>query len=104
MRARWALMLAAAVTVVLAAGTGAASATDPVELGAGTFVVDQVDALDDAELDAAEERLSGLYDSTGADLFVVFVDEFTNPADRQQWADAVAQGNGLGPSQYLLAV
>ncbi|MCR2828114.1 TPM domain-containing protein, partial [Microbacterium sp. zg.Y909] len=51
-----------------------------------------------------EDRLDGLYDATGVDLFVVLVDEFTNPSDRQEWADAVAFGNGLGQTQYLLAI
>ncbi|WP_193307772.1 TPM domain-containing protein, partial [Mycobacterium tuberculosis] len=32
------------------------------------------------------------------------VDDFTNPSDSAAWADQVAEGNGLGPSQYLLAI
>jgi len=35
---------------------------------------------------------------------VVYVDEFTNPADAQTWADQTATDNGLGANQYLLAV
>ncbi|WP_316294183.1 TPM domain-containing protein, partial [Clavibacter michiganensis] len=42
--------------------------------------------------------------STGLDLWVVFVDEFTNPSDSADWATDTADQNGLGPTQYLLAV
>jgi hypothetical protein len=103
MRARWAAALMAATAVALGISGGAAWATDPVTLGAG-HVLDDVGALSAAETDAAEAELTQLYDSTGSDLYVVFVDEFTNPANSQQWADSVAESNGLGPSQYLLAV
>lgn len=103
MRVRWAVALAAAMTAAAMAAGGAAWATDPVELGAG-YIVDQVGALDASQAQAAETRLADLYESTGVDLYVVFVDEFTNPSDSQQWADAVARQGGLGPTQYLLAV
>ncbi|GAA1985718.1 TPM domain-containing protein [Microbacterium pumilum] len=103
MRARWAVALTAVLVAVVVSAGGAAWATDPVELGVG-HVVDQVEALDPTETAAAEDRLTQLYESTGTDLYVVFVDEFTNPENSQQWADTVAQLGGLGPSQYLLAV
>lgn len=103
MRARWAATLTAALVVALTAIGGSAGATDPVDLGSG-YVVDQVGALSPSELDAAEAELSELFSSTGADLYVVFVDDFTAPSDSEQWANTVAAENGLGPSQYLLAV
>src|SRR5690606_18285347 len=53
---------------------------------------------------AAELRLQDLASEGEADLFVVFVDDFTDPPNAQQWADAVAMDNGLGPQQYLLAI
>lgn len=102
MRARWVAALGAAWGLVLAGAGGAAWATDPVELGAGR-VVDQVDALG-GQLNAVENRLDELFDDTGLDLYVVYVDEFTNPSNRQEWADQVALDNGLGTTQYLLAV
>lgn len=103
MRARWAAALLAAAAVALTMTGGPASATDPVDLGAG-YIVDRVGALSTPEAEQAETELRQVYDSTGADLYVVFVDEFTNPSNSQQWADAVAEQNGLGPAQYLLAV
>ncbi|WP_019181278.1 TPM domain-containing protein [Microbacterium yannicii] len=103
MRARWVAALTAAAAVALTAITGSAWATDPVPLGSG-YVTDDAQVLSAGEVDDAQARLESLSEATDAQLYVVFVDDFTNPADRQQWADAVAQENGLGPVQYLLAV
>ncbi|WP_404431987.1 TPM domain-containing protein [Microbacterium lacus] len=103
MRAGWAVSLTAVVTLMLATLAGGASATDPVSLGS-QYVVDEVGALSDAQATAAESRLESLYESTGVDLYVVIVDAFTNPTNSQDWADAVAESNGLGPTQYLLAI
>ncbi|QKJ19937.1 TPM domain-containing protein [Microbacterium hominis] len=103
MRVRWTAATAAAIGLALAAGATAAVATPPVDLGTG-YVVDQADVLDAGEEAAAQARLEETLAATGADLYVVFVDTFTDPANSQEWADEVAALNGLGPSQYLLAV
>lgn len=111
MRARWAPALTAfrgAVIALLAgailvAGTAAASATPPVTLGAG-YVLDDVGALSAAQEADAQARLEQLKADTGLDLWVVFVDEFTDPSASEGWANSTAEANGLGPTQYLLAV
>ncbi|MET0736192.1 MAG: TPM domain-containing protein [Microbacterium sp.] len=103
MRARWAMSLTAALSILLAGAAGAAHATDPVTLGSG-FVVDDADALTPAEEQAAQERLQKLSEDTDVDLWVVYVDTFTDPADAADWANQTADQNGLGPNQYLLAV
>jgi len=103
MRAGWAVTLTAVVTLMLATLAGGASATDPVSLGS-QYVVDEVGVLSNSQAAAAESRLESLYSSTGVDLYVVIVDEFTNPTNSQEWADSVAENNGLGPTQYLLAI
>lgn len=103
MRRRWGAALASAVAIAVTAIGGAAHATDPVELSSG-YVFDQVGALTDEQAGAAQVELSELYTDSGADLYVVFVDEFTDPASSEDWANTVADINGLGPSQYLLAV
>jgi hypothetical protein len=95
-----ALTLAALTSLFTATG---ASATDPVTLDAG-YVTDDAGVLSASEADALETRLQELTENSSADLFVVFVDEFTSPSDRVGWADTVATRNGLGPEQYLLAV
>jgi uncharacterized membrane protein YgcG len=103
MRARslWAL---ATITAALVLGTPAAAlATDPVQLGSGR-VLDEAGVLagsDSAEIESAIDTLNA---DSGADLWVVYVDEFTNPSDAAEWTNSTAEANGLGPSQYLLAV
>lgn len=91
------------MAVLLSITAAPASATDPVTLDAA-YVLDEVEALSAADEAAADARLAELYESTGVDLYAVFVDDFTNPSNRNEWADAVAFENGLGQSQYLLAV
>lgn len=104
MKTRW-LALSAAV-VAVAAGllpSGAASATDPLTLDSG-YVTDAAGVLSASEKNAVETRLQELTENSSADLFVVFVDEFTSPSDRVEWADTTATRSNLGPDQYLLAI
>ncbi|WP_279234813.1 TPM domain-containing protein [Microbacterium sp. SS28] len=103
MRARRTLALTAALSLLFAGGAVAASATPPVQLESNR-VVDEAGALSSSDAATAEERLRQLSDETEADLWVVYVDEFTDPSSREEWANQTAQDNGLGPNQYLLAV
>lgn len=104
MKTRW-LALSAAVLAATAGllSSGAASATDPLTLDSG-YVTDDAGVLSASEKDAVEERLQELTENSSADLFVVFVDEFTSPSGRVEWADATATRSNLGPDQYLLAI
>lgn len=113
MRARRALALTtvlktvitgAVITGAMVLGTGLpASATPPVTLGS-TYVLDDVDVLSAAEESEAQARLTQFKADTGLDLWVVYVDEFTDPSGAEDWANQTALDNGLGPTQYLLAV
>ncbi|HYH47347.1 MAG TPA: TPM domain-containing protein, partial [Thermoanaerobaculia bacterium] len=103
MRARGAMTLAAGLAVLLSMTALPASATDPVQLGT-EYVFDDSDVLTPAEEAEAEARLEQLRAETGVDLWVVFVDEFTNPSSAEDWGNQTAEANGLGPTQYLLAV
>ena len=108
MRARWAPALTTALgavisTLLIIGSAGAASATTPVTLGSG-YVLDDVDALSSSEEAQAQTRLEQLKTDTGLDLWVVYVDEFTDPSNSEDWANTTAETNGLGPTQYLLAV
>ncbi len=103
MRARWTAALTATVSVVFATIGGAAWASDPVELGAG-YVVDEAGVLSSGESAAAQARLEQLKSETGLDLYVAYVDDFSNPDDNADWANTTAENNDLGVSQYLLAV
>jgi hypothetical protein len=97
-------LLSVALLTGLLATTGAlaASADEPVELGS-THVVDSAGVLggDTADIEAAAAEL---YDTEGIDLYVVYVDEFSNPTDAAEWANTTAENNNLGPTDYLLAV
>lgn len=104
MTKRWLALAALTLAAVAGAFTAsAASATDPLALDAG-YVTDQAGVLSADEEAAVEARLQELTDNSSADLFVVLVDDFTNPSDSVEWADTVAQNNGLGTDQYLLAI
>ncbi len=104
MTKRWLTLAAlamAAVTGVFSAS--AAFATDPLTLDSG-YVTDQADVLSADEEATVEARLKDLTANSNTDLFVVLVDEFTKPSDGPAWADTVAEKNGIGTEQYLLAI
>jgi uncharacterized membrane protein YgcG len=108
MRSRWAPALTTALSALFAAvlvvgAANSAAATPPVTLGSG-YVLDDVGALSASQEAQAQTRLEQLKSDTGLDLWVVYVDEFTDPADSEEWANTTAEQNGLGPTQYLLAV
>ena len=102
MRRAWATVLAV-LAMVVAGPVAAASATDPIPLG-DSFVADEAGVLSGGQLSGADATLAKLETDTGISLYVALVPEFTNPSDRNAWADAVAQDNGLGDRQYLLAI
>lgn len=104
MRLRWAAALASvAVVAVTAIGGSIAQATPPVSLPSG-YVLDDAGVLSATEEAEAQSRLEQLKSDTGLDLWVVYVDVFTDPADAADWANQTAEDNGLGVTQYLLAV
>ena len=81
----------------------AASAVPPPPLGSG-YVLDSADVLSSAEEAEVQARMTRLAERTGLDLWVVYVDEFTQPAAAVDWANETANLNNLGPHQYVLAV
>ncbi|WP_243227080.1 TPM domain-containing protein [Microbacterium sp. CIAB417] len=102
MRPRWAYALVAALAAVFLVAAPAA-ATPPVELGA-SYVNDQAGVLGDAERAQVEDRLERLAETDNLNLWVVYVDRFSNPSDAEDWATRTAEQGGLGPNQYLLAI
>lgn len=104
MRTRMTVVLGLIVAMFASVfAASAAVATPPVTMSSG-FVTDEAGALSSGELDAANARLSELAGSGDADLYFVFVDEFTDPSSGDAWADEVATENSLGVDQYLIAV
>ena len=99
---RW--LVAAVIGAGWALIAGAvAEAVPPVPLGVER-VTDAAGVLSPDAERSANEQLSEASAATGIDLYVVFVGEFSDPSDRVAWADRTAELNGLGDTQYLLAV
>ncbi|MGO2050062.1 MAG: TPM domain-containing protein [Microbacterium sp.] len=98
-------IVAGLIAAALASGwaASAAVATSPVTLDSG-FVTDEAQVLSSTEIDDVNSRLSALADAEGGDLYVVFVDEFTDPSDSVDWTDQTAIDNGLATDQYLVAI
>lgn len=94
------LILAMFVPVWLA---GSAAATSPVTLSS-EFVTDEAGVFSSGELSSANARLTELAAADGGDLYVVFVDEFSDPSGSTEWTDQTAIDNSLGTDQYLIAV
>ncbi|TQJ32601.1 TPM domain-containing protein [Microbacterium sp. SLBN-146] len=103
MRSRWSAALATALLLTAVGAPAAAWATDPVTLSS-SYVLDEAGVLDSGATATVEERLTRLSSETDVDLWVVYVDEFTDPSSAEDWANTTADLNGLGPNQYLLAV
>ncbi|PPG91993.1 hypothetical protein C5C39_04805 [Rathayibacter sp. AY1F3] len=95
-----ALLIAAVLALVPAT---AATAESPVSFSSST-VLDSVGVLSSGETTEIEQASRALYDQHRVQLFVAFVDSFTDPSDRAAWADETATRNGLGTDDVLLAV
>ncbi|MCC2029264.1 TPM domain-containing protein [Microbacterium sp. YMB-B2] len=104
MRTRVAVVLGLIVAVLASGWTASAAlAVPPSTLDSG-YVTDEAGVLSSGEADAVNTRLSELAQGEGGDLFVVFVDSFTDPSDSKAWADETAAQNNLDIDQYLIAV
>ena len=95
------LALVAGAALALAA-PAAAWAEDPVDFGS-TPIVDTVGALG-GSTDEVLSAIDRAADSGGRQLFVAYVDEFTNPEAADAWANDTAVANNMGAEDYLLAV
>ncbi|GAA5166440.1 TPM domain-containing protein [Ornithinimicrobium tianjinense] len=98
---------AAALTFVVGALVAAppASAEEPLNLQESVY--DPADALSSAEEARAQEEIDQLREETGLQLFVAFVDEFTDSGeqvDGPTWAELTAEASGLGTGDLVLAV
>ena len=101
MKARFITVFALAACLTLLA-TSPALADDPVQLD-GAYVADSAGVLG-GDNSSVISSLDSLYEQAGIQLFVVYVDEFTNPSAPIDWANATADANGLGNDDLLLAV
>lgn len=81
-----------------------AHATDPVEIPPGTFVVDEADALTDAQAEELHEGIRNLQSEHGATLFVIYVPSFESPAEPESWVQSVAEQKQMGTNDSILAI
>lgn len=91
------------IALIQTAANRAVSAQPPIALG-GHRIVDSggvLDAAGTASLTAAITRLRAAHN---LNLYVAYVPAFSSPAQAQAWADATADENRLGQTDYLLAV
>ncbi|WP_279399744.1 TPM domain-containing protein [Agromyces soli] len=96
------LLALGAVLTAVALPAGIAHAEDPVSFGSSP-VVDQAGVLGD-ELASVEQALVDAGERSGRQLYVAYVDEFTNPSSAVEWAADTAVGANMGAEDYLLAV
>ncbi|WP_284439045.1 TPM domain-containing protein [Herbiconiux aconitum] len=101
LRSLFAVVVAAIGLSVLAPALPA-FAGDPVDLN-GAYILDESGVLGSDQA-ALQDALDTLSTEHGVNLFVVYTDSFTNPSDRQQWANDVAEKNQFGTNDVLLAV
>ena len=81
-----------------------AQAADPVTIPPGTFVVDESDVLSSSQEDELEQQVRQLQSEHGASLFIIYVPSFENPAEPDQWVEAVAEQKQLGTNDNILAI
>ncbi|MFK5633310.1 MULTISPECIES: TPM domain-containing protein [unclassified Ornithinimicrobium] len=100
-----AVALLVAMVVVTVVAVPPASAEDPLNLPGP--VHDPVDALSPADEEQAIEDIDALREETGLQLFVVFVDRFTDggeEVDGPTWAELTSDASGMGTGDLVLAV
>jgi hypothetical protein len=95
-------VLGLSVTALLGSAT-AASAVPPVTIPPGQFVVDEAGVLG-SETEEVRSAITETRQESGYTLFVVYVDEFTNPSDRTEWGNEVVAKRNLGEREALLSI
>lgn len=99
------LTLGAMVGVLLAGvGVGAAYATDPGPLTGSGHITDSSDVLSPSQEETLNEELEKLAAGSGAELFVVFIDSYTNPSGDIEWTERTRNGNNFSDRQYLISI
>lgn len=93
----------AAVTV----GSGLAlapAAHAVVDVPPGSFVVDEAQVLSSAEESQLTQDIASMRSEDGQNLYVIYIDRFTNPDNPDQWAKEAAESIGWGSNDSVLVV
>lgn len=105
-RTRYAAALAAGVAAGLVAVGSPAWAEEPLNLPGPVY--DSADALTDEQEQAAQEQIRALREQTGLQLFVAYVEEFTDASgatvNGPDWARLTSQESAMGAGDIVLAV
>ena len=99
---RLAAVLGLSVTALMVPAT-AASAVPPVTIPPGQFLVDDAGVLG-SDAGEVREAITEVRDESRYTLFVVYVDEFTNPSDPAAWGDQVVKQKGMNSQDVLLSI
>ncbi|TJY71297.1 TPM domain-containing protein [Arthrobacter sp. CAU 1506] len=97
------LAATAGLTAVFLAPASLAHAVPPVDFPPGEFVMDQAGVLG-ARSGEVEDAVRELQQSEGLNVYIVYVDEFTDPTDRGQWVLDTSKLNSMGSTDSMLAV
>ena len=98
------ILAGALLASVAAVGlTSPAMAESPVTIPPGDFVVDNSNVLG-SDVSQLEDQISQLRKDTGYSLFAIYVDEFTNPENPQDWAEEVFNKKNMGTNDVILVV
>jgi len=97
-----ALFLGLTGITALSSAPGPARADDPVKF-AGSRVIDEAGVLG-GNTSQVTEAIRKAESATGRQLYVVYVNSFTNPATSKDWVAATQSLSNLGSDDYVLAV
>ena len=81
----------------------AASAVPPVTIPPGQFLVDDAGVLG-SDSGEVMDAISEVREDSRYTLYVVYVDEFTNPSDPAAWGDQVVAKRGMNTQDVLLSI
>lgn len=102
-----AVTVGALVGSAVTLGTGlalAAPAQAVADLPPGSLVVDQAEVLTSAQESKITQDISSMRSKDGQNLYVIYIDRFTNPSNGDDWAKQAAQKIGWGSDDSVLVV
>lgn len=94
----------AVATAFVALLPSAASATAPPAFGGQYIIDDTSKGVVKSKVPELERSVKDFAAESGVQLFVVYVDAFSDPSDPQAWGSATAEKNYLGDDAVLLSI
>ncbi len=94
--------IAAAGALALAVPVGTAVAEPPFRVP--SQITDRSGVLTGSDVADIQSAINELASEDQTNLFVVYVDDFTDPAEAQAWAEQTRVSSDLGTNDVLLAI